>query len=226
MIETMAKAAEVAQKTPEQNSKMDTFNPDQRNGLEVKNEKLDEAKQYNPDERITEIKPDKDGFYTKLKDRIKYTPKDLLEGGFRGSWDGERGNSLFRPKYEFMKNELKKYGVEGINYKNGEADFSPVVAAIVKIDNMTAKRYGKGGNFEQANTKLAEQFNKEKKDGRSDWSARDVDKWRKENKLSWHECCDCKTMELVPEKIHGYFKHSGGCAECKVRDGIKGGFDE
>ena len=58
MIETMAKTAEVAQKTPEQSNKMDAFNPDQRIDSEVKNEKLDEVKQYNPDERITEYKPD------------------------------------------------------------------------------------------------------------------------------------------------------------------------
>lgn len=74
----------------------------------------------------------------------------------------------------------------------------------------------------------AEQWNIEKKDGRIDWDAADVRDWRRENNCSWHECCDTRTMMLVPTEIHGYFRHSGGVAECKARDNadVGGGFDE
>lgn len=60
----------------------------------------------------------------------------------------------------------------------------------------------------------------------TDWSAEKVEEYRKANKLTWHERCDCQTMDLVPTKLHDYFKHSGGVAECKIRDGIGGKFDE
>ena len=172
-----------------------------------------------------EISPKTDKFYTSFEDRVKNTNLDASEGGLRGTWDGERGNSIFKPAYDYMKETLKKYGLEGIEYVNGEADFSRVADATVKIDNMTSERYGKGNNFDQANSKLAEQFNDIRKDGRTDWTAETVEDYRMANKLSWHERCDCKTMDLFPTKIHDYFKHSGGVAECKVRDGSGGQFD-
>lgn len=173
---------------------------------------------------VEDLRTDK--FYTSFEDRVRNTNLDESEGGLRGKWDGERGNSTFKPSYNYMKETLKEYGVEGIDFVNGEADFSRVADATVKIDNMTSERYGRGNNFDQANTKLAEKFNEIQKDGRTDWSAEKVEDYRISNKMSWHERCDCKTMDLVPTKIHEYFKHSGGVAECKARDGIGGRFDE
>ena len=37
----------------------------------------------------------------------------------------------------------------------------------------------------------------------------DVQKWRKKNKYTWHECVNCKTMMKVPTEIHGNIIHSG-----------------
>ena len=55
----------------------------------------------------------------------------------------------------------------------------------------------------------------------------EVREYRRESKLSWHERCDMKTMDLVHQDIHTFFSHSGGVAECKARDNAKGGdFDE
>lgn len=187
-----------------------------------KNESLEREIDANP----TEIKKGTDGYYTTREHREKNTNLDNSKGGQRGTWTGERADSTFIPSYDYMKDTLKEYGLRGIEYVNGEADFSRVADATVKIDNMTAERYGKGNNFDQANSKLAKQFNEIKKSGRDNWTAADVEDYRLSNKLTWHERCDCKTMDLVPTKIHDYFKHSGGVAECKARDGIGGRFDE
>ena len=97
----------------------------------------------------------------------------------------------------------------------------------VQIDNMTESM---AKNYAQADIKLAEQWNAQSREGRTDWTDEDVYKWRHENKLSWHECCDTKTMHLLSRDIHGagtsVFTHWGGRAECRVRDNIGGSFDE
>lgn len=174
------------------------------------------------------FKGESDGFYTDYIDRYKQTPKN----GEFGYWDGERGESKFTPSAETEKGragieKLAEYGMDGIEYKNCEPDYSRCSEGTVRIDNMTEFR---ASNFAQADEKLAEQWNAKSKDGRTDWSAEDVDKWRNESKLSWHECCDTQTMHLVSRDIHGadtsVFTHSGGVAECKARDNIGGGFDE
>ena len=174
------------------------------------------------------FKGESDGFYTDYIDRYNQTPKN----GEFGSWDGDRGESKFTPSAETEKGragieKLAEYRMDGIEYKNCEPDYSRCSEGTVRIDNMTEFR---ASNFAQADEKLAEQWNAKSKDGRTDWSAEDVDKWRHESKLSWHECCDTQTMHLVSRDIHGadtsVFTHSGGVAECKARDNIGGGFDE
>ena len=154
-------------------------------------------------------------FESSYEERWKHTPKE----GERGSWTGERGESIFVPSDPEIKALLKKYGLDGIPYKDGVPDFSKIAAATVEIDNMTEQREGEGGNFEQADQALADKWNAEGKDGRTDWTASDVRAWRKENGYTWHERNDMKTMDLVPTKIHQYFGHFGGVGECKIRDG-------
>ena len=169
-----------------------------------------------------------DGYYSDYSDRYDRTPKN----GENGSWTDERGESKYIPSDATEKGragiaKLAEYGMDGIEYKNCEPDYSKCSEGTVQIENMTANR---PDNFAQANEKLAEQWNDKARDGRTDWTDEDVDKWRKENKLSWHECCDTKTMHLVSQDIHGdatsVFPHLGGVAECKARDSIGGGFDE
>ena len=137
-----------------------------------------------------------------------------------------------------MKLNEELYGKDGIEYKNLEPDFSEVSEGTVKIDNMTEHRddyYDENGelqpgNFSQADAKLAEKWNEQQKDGRTDWTDEDVYEWRHDpaHQCSWHERCDTKTMDLVPYDIHSYCKHLGGVSECKARDSVNdgGGFDE
>lgn len=143
----------------------------------------------------------------------------LIEGN-GGHWEGERGNSKWFPnRDEIPKNPLTnpdgltwgqildKYGIDGIEFKNGEPDFSPVAKGTVEIDHFTDNRYGKGGNFDQACERLAEQRGCTKEE---------VKVWMKENKYTWHERSDCKTMDKVPTEIHGNIRHSGGISEAKA----------
>ena len=95
----------------------------------------------------------------------------------------------------------------------------------LKIKGMTGDR---DVNFPQADEELAKIWNFEERDSKTNWTARDVYKYRKANKLTWHEKCDMETMVLVRTEINEFFKHSGGCAECNARDAYNEGddFDE
>ena len=108
-----------------------------------------------------------------------------------------------------VKDILDKYGVKGVEYKNGIPDFSPFEVAEVKISGMTDKRVD---NFKSADAKLAEQLST---DGKV-YTAKDIEKWRKENNYTWHELNDVETIQLVPTNINApIFKHLGGCSEYK-----------
>lgn len=148
-------------------------------------------------------------------ERVSGCPID----GHGGHWDGLRGNSTWYPdRDEIPKNPktnpdgltweqiLDKYGIDGIPFKDGEPDFSEVSKGEVEIDNFSENRYGKGGNFDQACEKLAEQRGCTKEE---------VKAWMKENKYTWHEKSDCKTMQKVPTEVHGNVRHEGGISEIK-----------
>ena len=82
-------------------------------------------------------------------------------------------------------------------------------------------------NFRKADEECAKQWNEQSKDGRTDWTARDIKEWRQDNKYSWHERLDMKTMDLVQRDVHEECKHYGGVAECKRHEALNGGgFDE
>ena len=136
-----------------------------------------------------------------------------------------------------VKNILRRYGLDGIVYRNAEPDFEVCSEAVVKISSMTSNianyvdEHGNSrlGNYAQADIELAKVWNMERREGRDDWNPDDVKKYRKDNGLAWHEKCDTETMVLVASKINLFFKHSGGRSECAKRDGLikdGGGFDE
>lgn len=129
------------------------------------------------------------------------------------------------PQIQKIFNEA---GIEGIYYKNAVPDFSPVAVAEVKIEYMLggkkigSKDYGKKAriyNFAQADQKLADQLNSSPVLAHQfgmeagGITARDINKYRDKNKLTWHELNDVKTMQLVPTKINGTFGHLGGVGE-------------
>ena len=156
--------------------------------------------------------------YTTPDERINCTPFKDVE------WVHKRGDSLCKPQDKEIRKQLRKFGIDGIEYKDGIPDFSPVSTQDVSI-TMTSERHH---NFKKADEAAAKEWNKQKRGGESDWKARDIENWRKENHYTWHECSDQKTCQLVPTDIHNVFTHSGGVAECKKREGASsgGGFDE
>lgn len=190
------------------------------------------------DDLFQEMHDKEKDYFTSYEDRLSHTPKEDSE---LGSWEGERGESKFIPNENneaanTAKEKLSEYGMDGVKYESAEPDFSKCCEAEVKIDKMTQNRENyidengeyQLGNFAQADAKCAEQWNAASRDGKDNWTAADVRDWRREKKHSWHECCDTSTMQLVPRDIHEVFKHSGGVAECKARDGVENGgnFDE
>ena len=176
------------------------------------------------------------GKYNSYKDRIDGTSK---ESPILGKYNGDRGESKYIPSDRNAEGIvvigiLKKYGIDGIEYWNGEPDFEVCAVSVVKIDHMTEYRYdsdapkGMYGNFTQADIKCAEMWSFEEKDGRKKWTPRDVMEYRQAHGLTWHEKCDTETMVMVRREINAYFKHVGGCSECRLRDSSvdEGGFDE
>ena len=151
-------------------------------------------------------------YYSTYEERIQQTPREVSD---RGEWTGVRGESKYIPSDAEVKAILDKYNLDGIEYKDGIPDFSECSEATVEIDDMSDQRHK---NFEQCDQKCADQWNEEKRDGRSDWTPRDVAEWRAKNGYSWHERNDMKTCDLVPTKINDYFGHLGGVSECRKRD--------
>ena len=162
----------------------------------------------------TEKGNSKSGKYTKGYDvtpknstyqtRIKGTPGNPSENG---RWTGERGESIFISEDPRVKGILDRHNVKGVEYKNGMPDFSPFAVGEVKLENMTDHR---PTNFSEADTKLAKKWSSAEKT----YTKEDVEAWRKENKYTWHELNDVKTIQLIPSDINRpIFRHFGGCAE-------------
>jgi Tfp pilus assembly protein PilP len=201
----------------------DLLNSDVEEEDEVKAETV-EAEETNPDKEKEPVESD---FLSTYEERKRQTPTD--KNTERGHWEDKRGESRYIPTDEKIKEILAKYGLDGIEYKDAIPDFSKCSESTVEIDNMSENRYskdGKVGNFEQADQKCAEQWNKDGKDGKTDWTARDVANWRRENGYSWHECNDRKTCQLIPTEINDYFGHLGGIGECTKANAQEEGFDE
>ncbi|MBI9109965.1 HNH endonuclease [Maridesulfovibrio ferrireducens] len=141
-----------------------------------------------------------------------------------GVWEGEPGNSKWIPdKDKIPQNERtnpegKTWGeifinsdTDGVEFKDGYPDFSEYAEETVEIDDFSERR---DDNFSQADKKTAEKWNSDGKEG-GPWTGEKVREYRKENKLTWHEHEDTKTMQLVKTEVHGNIPHVGGIANKK-----------
>lgn len=126
-----------------------------------------------------------------------------------GQWTGERGNSKWIPDEDYIFKKynpdeltageiMDKFGIDGIDFKDGEPDFSKISKGEVQIDEFSADR---DDNFDLARKKLAEIKN---------CLPKDVEAWEEANKYTWHECKDMCTMQKVPSIVHGNVTHRGG----------------
>lgn len=153
-------------------------------------------------------------------------------------FEGERGEflcTLKPPPDPKLQQILNEAGIYGIEYKNGVPDFSPVAKAQVEVDYMLGGKGPKGNvardyNFEQANERLASQLNNipelAQQFGMESGgiTAKDIEKYRVSNKLTWHELNDGVTMQLVPTEINTKFGHLGGVGEINAGAFEPGGF--
>lgn len=139
--------------------------------------------------------------------------------GHGGKWEGERGNSKWCPDRDVIPNKqgtnpenktwgeiLDENGIDGVDFKDGEPDFSEIAKDEVEIDDFTDDR---DSNFAQADEKLAEKWGV---------SPREIKAYREENGYTWHECGDCKTLQLVPREVHGNISHKGGISAIKAQN--------
>lgn len=138
--------------------------------------------------------------------------------GNNGNWDGDRGNSKWVPDRDYIPSKtnhdgktwgeiLDKYKIDGINFKEGEPDFSKIGKGTVEIESFTNSRTD---NFDKADIELAKH---------KGCSPEEVCKWRKENGYTWHECKDMRTIQKVPSEVHNNISHSGGISEVKKGNG-------
>ena len=212
-------------KLPESKEKVNIFEPVSRKGdFHPTDHQIEMAKsKYGIDdlskekisswEQLEEINGD--DFETKVNeenpDKIKNCPIS------DGRWEGERGDSKWIPDPDYVplkKNPegktwseiLKEYGIDGINFKDGEPDFSEISKGEVEIEGFSKDR---DDNFDKADIELAKQ---------KGCTPEEVAKWRKEHGYTWHECRDMKTMQKVPSIIHNNVTHRGGVSEVKKGD--------
>lgn len=131
-----------------------------------------------------------------------------------GQWEGERGNSKWKPDPEYVPKKsnpqgktwgeiLEEHGVDGIKFIDGEPVFDDVSKGTVKIEGFSSHR---DDNFDKADIEMAKQRG---------CTPEEVKKWRKENGYTWHECKDMETMQKVPSEIHNNIPHRGGVSNAK-----------
>lgn len=211
------------------------FNPDKLIGPESKDTKAevknaDRNESIDPDKLIRSSVESCD-YPSSYKERLDRTPSIETPNG---KWSGDRGESMFIPTADRVREILRNKGLEGINYKDGIPDFNPISEAKVTIQGMSQHRLSQMGengerivgNYEKADTECAKAWNLEQRDGKDDWTHQDVKKWREANEYTWHEHNDMKTCSLVPTEVHKVCSHLGGVSEIKNILNQIGGFDE
>lgn len=211
------------------------FNPDKLIGPESKDTKAevknaDRNESIDPDKLIRSSVESCD-YPSSYKERLDRTPS--IENP-NGKWSSDRGESMFIPTADRVREILRNKGLEGINYKDGIPDFNPISEAKVTIQGMSQHRLSQMGengerivgNYEKADTECAKAWNLEQRDGKDDWTHQDVKKWREANEYTWHEHNDMKTCSLVPTEVHKVCSHLGGVSEIKNILNQIGGFDE
>lgn len=211
------------------------FNPDKLIGPESKDTKAevknaDRNESIDPNKLIRSSVESCD-YPSSYKERLDRTPS--IENP-NGKWSGDRGESMFIPTADRVREILRNKGLEGINYKDGIPDFNPISEAKVTIQGMSQHRLSQMGengerivgNYEKADTECAKPWNLEQRDGKDDWTHQDVKKWREANEYTWHEHNDMKTCSLVPTEVHKVCSHLGGVSEIKNILNQIGGFDD
>lgn len=167
---------------------------------EAEPEQPEEAEQSEPEDV-----PDEYG--SSFNDRIKQTPIN------DGNWDGDRGDSRWKPNDEDVIRDLEDYGngADGIEYRNGFPDFTPVQVFECKMPNQLYDR-NDDYQFTDCNLALLDHL-KDHPDCISNFDDTQLAAIARGNNPSgytWHHDVQTGRMQLVPTSIHDSCKHYGG----------------
>lgn len=132
-----------------------------------------------------------------------------------GTWTEEPGDSTWIPDPDYVPQKqnpegqtwseiLKEYGIDGIDFINGEPNLDSISKGNVEIDGFTSDR---AKNFAKADIALAKERG---------CTPEEVAQWRKENGYTWHERSDMRTMQKVLSKVHNNIPHAGGVSRAKM----------
>ena len=162
-----------------------------------------------------------------MKSIVDQNVQPLVIPQSHGHWEGEPGTSKFvmdddyvptgrgvNPESLTMGELKEKYDFDGVEYKNKEPDFSQFAdneIGAVSLDKFSSVRTGKGGTYDLAITKAAEQ---------QGISPNEIKDMMDERGLTWHEVGDRKTVLPIPTEINAAFKHSGGISIEKNIDAL------
>lgn len=144
----------------------------------------------------------------------------------RGRWIGERGDGVWMPRAL----KVKAHAPGGVKFQRGFPDFSPHVASIEGEDGttQTARVHfdfhpKHAQDFAEADREMARRLGWFRRDGQP--NAARMERYRAEQKLTWHHSEDCQNMHviLVPHLLHAKVPHQGGFSLCQPKtEEVKG----
>lgn len=169
----------------------------------------------------SDVEPIKDTDDPNYKNRIDRTP---VNNGHWENADGEpgvRGESKFVPDNPDVQKTLNENGVDGIEYRDGYPDFSPVSKFNTKLEpedyqksdrdqfascnqNLQEAIFSDIGTGEIKDPELASHFSSDQLD--------DIRFGETPDGYTWHHDVEDGHMQLVPTDVHQTCRHSGGRA--------------
>jgi hypothetical protein len=171
-------------------------------------------------DRITkqkEIKDVRDDKYWNTVDQYGSTPKERLDQTpvNNGEWSGERGESKWTSTLTDVQEQYKQYGVDGIEYKDGLPDFSPIsqfdhYLPDKPINLVTATDDDQFDDCSKALKKYVEDNPEEAKRKFNNKQLNQINTSKKPSGFTWHHSVESGKMELVPTRIHQNSGHYGG----------------
>ena len=132
---------------------------DQFDGLDIEQIDVDEPNSSET-KRLSDV--DESELYSSRETRISQAQFS------DGVWSGEPGNSELTPNDPDVIDTMSQFGESKVKYDNGVVDFSPFSKETVSI-NITPDIETNRSNAYKA---VADKWNKQAKDGRTDWDSK------------------------------------------------------
>jgi len=148
-----------------------------------------------------------DEFMVSLNDIINQTPIN------NGKWSGDRGNSIWKPNDDEVLRDIRFYGngAEGIEYRNGYPDFTPIQ---IFESGLPINLFNRNDDYQFTDCNL------ELRDKLpclpylisyfDDTQLSAIGKGQTPIGYTWHHDIQSGRMQLVPTSIHRNCTHYGG----------------